>query len=48
MQSRYRRPVYLLTPEIRDRFGLGAVPATIASSGKLLKINEYSVEGGGS
>lgn len=48
LQSRYRRQVYLLTPEIRDRFGIAAVPATIVASGKVLKIKEFNVNGGDS
>jgi conjugal transfer pilus assembly protein TraW len=46
LQSRFHRQVYLLNTEIRDRFGIDALPTTIVSNGKYLNVSEYNVMGG--
>lgn len=45
--ERWKQPLYLLTPELKERFALKAVPATVSASkeeGKLL-VREFAVKG---
>lgn len=45
--ERWSRPVYLLTPELKERFALKAVPATVSAAkeeGKLI-VREFAVRG---
>jgi conjugal transfer pilus assembly protein TraW len=38
-------PVYLLTPEVRDKFELEHVPVMIEQSGNKFQVNEFNVAG---
>ena len=37
-------PVYLLTPDLRERFALERVPATVEASGRTFLVREYPPE----
>lgn len=45
LDERLKRPVYLLTPELRQRFQLERVPSLVVARGQALLVREMSVTG---
>lgn len=40
-ENRFDAPVYLLTPDVRERFWLEYVPAVVEAEGRMLAVREY-------
>lgn len=41
LRQRFKQPVYLLTPELHDRFTLDTMPVLVRQVGRMLRLDEY-------